>query len=326
MALKYGFYPSTLGSTKYYTDDDVGEIFDGLINDGVYMDIGDRFKVTSGTVPYQVKIGTGRAWFNHTYSHLDEPMTIGMSPGPNMPMCVVLMINKILGKNLITSMPEVAIEQNTGSNVFIYKLATVSLSENTSSSVWSELITIKNHVGTSICPYVTGIIQQMSIDDIVSNWQNQWNQFMTAREVEDQEYQDKLNDFYSSLEETSEKYLADANQILEEKGDQLAQLRNSYVTQLENVTSHWNDFFEESQNQIQNLVESTGTTVKQIAKKEVKEWTDEWGPVYMQQHIEDLKSQYTLLPLKSKVLDENGLEIVDENGNPITATNQILVI
>lgn len=341
MALEYGFYPtSESGQTRNYTDDDIGGLFDGLINDGVYMAIGDRFSVK----PYNgsnIQVGTGRAWFKHTYNYLKERLIFAIPQ--NSAVEVVLVVNKRTFTNSI-EVKQVGYDSGDHPDIYYLKLARVI-------RIGSNNITtsdITSYVGSYICPYVTGIIQTMTIDEITANWRSQfqsmitsmngafngqmsslsrqWNEFMASRNKEDQDYQEKLNDFYASLESTSEKYIADANHILEEKGEQLAQLKNSYVTQLENVTSEWNSFFEESQNQIQNLIDSTGTTVNKVAKEEVQNWTDEWGLVYMQQHIEEMKSQYTLLPLKSKVLDENGYEIVDEDGNPITAMNHVLVI
>ena len=67
MALTYGFYNSQNGD-RTYDATDISSIFDGIINDGVFMSIGDAFIVSAAT-GMQVKVGSGRAWFNHTWTY-----------------------------------------------------------------------------------------------------------------------------------------------------------------------------------------------------------------------------------------------------------------
>lgn len=70
MSVSYGFYNSMNGDRKYDATQ-MSSIFDGIINDGIYETIGDRFVVrTSGGM--NVVVGTGRAWFNHTWTLNDS--------------------------------------------------------------------------------------------------------------------------------------------------------------------------------------------------------------------------------------------------------------
>ena len=71
MALTYGFYNS-VSSDREYDAIDMGRLFDGIILDGVYAALGDYFMVTeNGTPDMNVVVGTGRAWFDHTWSYND---------------------------------------------------------------------------------------------------------------------------------------------------------------------------------------------------------------------------------------------------------------
>ena len=76
MTVTYGFYNSVNGDRKYDAKD-FAEIFDGIIEDGVHKGIGDDFKVTA-TGGNTVAVGTGRAWFDHTWTLSDTavPFTI----------------------------------------------------------------------------------------------------------------------------------------------------------------------------------------------------------------------------------------------------------
>lgn len=76
MTVTFGFYNSVNGDRKYDAED-FSEIFDGIIEDGVHKGIGDDFKVTA-TGGNTVAVGTGRAWFDHTWTKSDTavPFTI----------------------------------------------------------------------------------------------------------------------------------------------------------------------------------------------------------------------------------------------------------
>lgn len=67
MAFSYGFFDSKNGDRKYDATE-FSSIFDGIIKDGVYMDIGDHYNVTANGTSMSVFVGTGRAWFDHTWS------------------------------------------------------------------------------------------------------------------------------------------------------------------------------------------------------------------------------------------------------------------
>ena len=79
----YGFYNS-VDHDRTYDATQVSELFDGLIEPGVYNSIGERFKVTAVENSCQVRVGTGRAWFNHTWTKNDAPLILNLPDPPTM--------------------------------------------------------------------------------------------------------------------------------------------------------------------------------------------------------------------------------------------------
>jgi hypothetical protein len=69
MTITYGFYDS-ISSDRLYNAKQMGSIFDGLILDGVYANYGDHLEVLEDT-GMDVTVGTGRSWFNHTWTYND---------------------------------------------------------------------------------------------------------------------------------------------------------------------------------------------------------------------------------------------------------------
>lgn len=78
--LQYGPYNSKADSKREYSAIDIGRMFDGVITDGVFPYIGDCFKIEKTDGLY-FTVGSGRAWFNHTWNYLDAPMTFKLNGG-----------------------------------------------------------------------------------------------------------------------------------------------------------------------------------------------------------------------------------------------------
>lgn len=79
MAFTCGFFNSENGDRKYNAEQ-MSAIFDGIIADGVFTTIGDHMAVSAGT-GMQVLVGTGKAWFDHTWNVNDAayPLAIAAS-------------------------------------------------------------------------------------------------------------------------------------------------------------------------------------------------------------------------------------------------------
>lgn len=95
MTYTSGFFNS-VNHDRTYDADTFGSMFDGVINDGVFRTWGEGMVVTA-VGGMTVAVGTGRAWFNHTWTVVtaDERMTLAAS-SPSMPRidAVVLRVDK----------------------------------------------------------------------------------------------------------------------------------------------------------------------------------------------------------------------------------------
>lgn len=73
MAFTFGFYNSS-NHDRVYDAEEFSRIFDGLITDGVYATIGNRFVVRAANEDNTIIVGSGRAWFKHSWSYNDTDM------------------------------------------------------------------------------------------------------------------------------------------------------------------------------------------------------------------------------------------------------------
>lgn len=190
MAVTCGFFNS-LGGDRKYPADDISRIFDGVIQDGVYMSVGDKFAVTA-TTGMTVNVGSGRAWFNHTWTLNDTDLPILMDD-PDLVLdridAIVLEINRSeevrdntikAVKGTASSDPQNPVMVNTE---FIEQ---VPFAYITRKHGVTEIKTedIKIVVGTSECPYVTSILEAADIDELFAQWDAQFNTWQDSQKAE----------------------------------------------------------------------------------------------------------------------------------------------
>lgn len=180
MSVTSGFFNSVNGDRKY-TAEQFSYIFNSLINDGVFANVGDTFFVSSSTGS-NITVGIGFAWFNSTWVRNDGLLTLTVDASEvvlHRYDAVVIEVDhsdsvrkgdiKIV-KGTPASTPDKPDMAHT-EHVDQYPLAYIYRAAN-STTIGQDDIT--NAVGTSDCPYVTGILEVRNINNIVAQWQQEW--------------------------------------------------------------------------------------------------------------------------------------------------------
>lgn len=183
MAFTCGFFNSENGDRKYNAEQ-MSAIFDGIIADGVFTTIGDHMAVSAGT-GMQVLVGTGKAWFDHTWNVNDAvyPLAIAASDVTLSRIDVIVLetnhsdsvrLNKLrVVQGTVASSP-VKPTLTNGEKVHQHPLAWVTVAPGVTQIAASA---IENAVGTSACPFVTGIIATTSIDDLFNQWNGEFDEW-----------------------------------------------------------------------------------------------------------------------------------------------------
>lgn len=206
MSFASGFFNS-VDHDRLYDATDISRLFDGLIRDGIFASIGDCMVVKQSN-QMNVTVGTGRAWFNHTWSYNDALYPVTIPPSEILMDridAIVLEINSVeavransikLIKGTPSSTPTKPALTNT-KEVHQYPLAYVTVGKEVTSIRQAD---IENCVGTSVCPFVTGILEVISIEQLIPQWKDILNRFVeentanfnTWMNGEKQNYQDWL--------------------------------------------------------------------------------------------------------------------------------------
>lgn len=190
MSVSSGFFNS-LNGDRQYNAAQMSAIFDGLIIDGVFASIGTAFAVKAAG-GLTVNVGVGKAWFDHTWTVNDSilPMT---APEAEVLLdridAVVLEVNGMesVRENTIkfvkgnpSSAPSRPTLTNEG-NVHQYPLCYIYRKYGTAVINQADITPM---VGTESTPFVTGILQTVSLDELLGKWQDELDRFTDARSQE----------------------------------------------------------------------------------------------------------------------------------------------
>jgi hypothetical protein len=190
MSVSSGFFNSLNGDRKYNAAQ-MSAIFDGLIIDGVFASIGTAFAVKAAG-GLTVNVGIGKAWFDHTWTVNDSilPMT---APEAEVLLdridAVVLEVNETesVRENTIkfvkgnpSSAPSRPTLTNEG-NIHQYPLCYIYRKYGTAVINQADITPM---VGTESTPFVTGILQTISLDELLGKWQDELDRFIDARSQE----------------------------------------------------------------------------------------------------------------------------------------------
>ena len=189
MSLTYGFYNSVNQDRKYDTTQ-MSKLFDGIINDGVFMSQGSALNV-SATTGMGVSVGLGRAWFSHTWTLNDAilPLTLNAS---ELVLHRIDMVDLEVNANDATRANTIKVIKGTPGSFPVapvcirtllvnqYALATIYVTAGTTNITQAN---ITNKIGTSECPFVTGILSTINIDMLIAQWGSEFNAYMASLQL-----------------------------------------------------------------------------------------------------------------------------------------------
>lgn len=181
MSLTSGFFNS-VNSDRLYSAEQFSELFNGIINDGVFANIGKAFAVTANS-GNDILVDTGRAWFNGIWINNDAEMAVTLPTAEKVQARIDAVIFEV-NKNSAARTASITVKSGTpdstspknpemtqADSVYQYPIAYIYRAAN-STEITQSNITMA--VGTSACPYVTGILEVISNDAIVAQWEDEF--------------------------------------------------------------------------------------------------------------------------------------------------------
>ena len=186
MTVSSGFFNS-VNHDRLYDAEQLSSIFDGVIVDGVYENVGEAFNVTAYPDAYNtVLVGTGRAWFDHTWTLNDSRFSITLDP-PNEMLgridAIVIDVNKerdtrknsiiyLKGDEATPDFPPALINTE---NHHQYPIAYITRHAEQNGPIKQSDIEIT--VGTGACPIATGVLEAQNLENLMQQLDAEFNEW-----------------------------------------------------------------------------------------------------------------------------------------------------
>lgn len=308
MSFASGFFNS-VDHDRLYDATDISRLFDGLIRDGIFASIGDCL-VVKQSKQMNVTVGTGRAWFNHTWSYNDALYPVTIPPSEILMDridAVVLEINSVesvransikLIKGTPSSTPAKPSLTNT-KEVHQYPLAYVTVGKEVTSIRQAD---IENCVGTSACPFVTGILEVISIEQLIPQWKDILNRFV----------EENTTNFNTWMNGEKQDYQAWLTAAKKEITDWQATSKSDYQKWYDSIKNGYDQWFAT----IKAAYDANWSTFQQWEKASQTEF-DKWFENIKNKLEGDLGAKLTL---ETEKLGKEKVSLIESTKTDLTGT------
>lgn len=214
MGFTYGFYnyssddPSD--DLKEYDALQFGQIFDGVITDGVFQGFGNRFNQSVSNADNTMIIHSGRGWFLHTWVYNDgDYMVVLPAPESNSYRydAIVFDIDNDSRHNEIKVISGRSSSDNPVKPDLVHTNThwqfPICYVKRRPGVTQLAIADVENMIGSSTCPWVTGSTLTYDISQYTQNWQNEFTAWMTTKTSE-------YNSWFSGLEDSLDENVAAA--------------------------------------------------------------------------------------------------------------------
>ena len=209
MAITYGFFNATKQSDgtydRAYNSDQISDMFEGLVSDGVFESIGDAMVVTAKS-GMTVQVGTGRASIDGRWIKNDAKMDIVLAASNialNRWSAIVIRLNmssrtmSIVEKVGTAATNPVKPSLTNSTTVKEKCLAYVYVKAGAGSITQVDISDVR--ADTSVCGWVTGVIEQVDTRQLFLQYQAAYERQLATMQAWETQQKAAFDTWFSAL-------------------------------------------------------------------------------------------------------------------------------
>jgi hypothetical protein len=181
MAVKSGFFNSVSGD-RLYSSADFNPVFDGVINDGVFQNVGGALMVSDGS-GMEVIVADGRAWFLQHWLDNSAPLALPISvssAGFDRIDVIALDFNNEsdVRENTIIVIPGTPADPPVAPSLIVNSLhKQIALAHVLIPASSNDVLqaNITNKVGLTDAPFVTSVLESLDAAAQVAQWEDEFD-------------------------------------------------------------------------------------------------------------------------------------------------------
>lgn len=206
MAITSGFFDS-VDHDRVYNAEQMSTYFDGLVSDGVYENVGDRFLVSPSSSTMAVSVGSGRAIIKCRWIKNDDTAILTLDPADaslNRIDAIVLRLDTSARSITLTVKKGTAVSGQPSlpaitrtETVYELYLASVLIQKGAASPT-----AVTDLRPSTYCGWVTGIIKQVDTADLFAQWQSAYESQYAAFAAFIAQKEAAFNEWFANLTQT----------------------------------------------------------------------------------------------------------------------------
>lgn len=203
MAITYGFF-NAINSDRTYNADQMSEYFDGLVSDGVYEKVGNALRVTAGT-GMAVNVLSGRAIIDCKWIRNDAAAEITITAAHVLLArytAIVLRLDKsareitIAAKDGTPASTPAKPTMTDDGTIKELCLAYVYVGPNVTAITQANITDMR---ASSLCGWVTGIVQQVDTSELFAQWQSAYEAYFAQMQSWQAQAEADFDSWFSTL-------------------------------------------------------------------------------------------------------------------------------
>ena len=179
--LTYGFFNS-LNGDRVYNADQMSSMFEGLITDGVFESVGNKLQVTAGS-GMNVNVGTGRAFLEDRWCRNDAIVSVTINAANvTLPRWTAVVLRKnVTNRNIVLATvdgeaAEIPTKPGITRSGDVYELCLAYVYVEASATAITQVDITDTRSDTSVCGWVTGLIEQVDTSTLFAQWEAAYQQ------------------------------------------------------------------------------------------------------------------------------------------------------
>ena len=239
ISVSCGFFNSSATATRKYYSSEMSRIFDGIIRDGVFASIGNCF-VVNAVSDNVVTVGTGKCWFNHTWTENDTPLRVVCDSAETLLNRIDAIVVEVNNEDdvqdnfikIVKGNPDLTPAKPTmihTDKVNQYALAYIYRPADSTEIIQAN---ITNVVGSEETPFITGILDVISLDKLLGQWQDDLDRFVESEKLRTT---NTLDDFANDKESDFNVWYTEMTTLMEDAVNEL----NAWTVGQKNTIISW---------------------------------------------------------------------------------------
>lgn len=187
MSITSGFYNS-INEDRLYNADEMSGLFEGLISDGVFQNIGSAFSVRLESGTRNVRVAPGRAWIKGRWLYNSSVYSVAIPNAPISPNqsridAVALKINTstaVRGGDIVVVQGTASANPSKPNLLPTTSIGYLPIAYITSKGGTTSIgiDDVEFVVGTSECPFIIAPMVKLDINDYLALWKDKFQEWM----------------------------------------------------------------------------------------------------------------------------------------------------